>query len=70
MWVIILCETKAVGNLGGIDAAGDRTPHFDNHSQTLDIHTLTTAIIKIDTTVARIHTIIELCPACDRGNYR
>lgn len=41
----------------------ERTLPFPNHSRALDIHTLTTAIIKIDTAAAGINTIIEVCPA-------
>jgi len=40
----------------------DRTLPLPNQSRSLDIRTLTKAIIKIDTAVAGIHTIIELSP--------
>jgi len=44
-----------------IDAKGDRTISQQNYSQTLDIRTFKTAIIKIYTAAAaEINTIIEL----------
>jgi hypothetical protein len=41
----------------------DRTLPFPNLSGDVDIPTLTTAIIRINTAAAGINTIIELCPA-------
>ncbi|NQE37588.1 hypothetical protein [Microcoleus asticus] len=41
----------------------DRTLPFLNHSRDLDIGTLTTAIIKINTAAAGVNTIIEVYPA-------
>ncbi|MEG4583956.1 hypothetical protein QUA54_01735 [Microcoleus sp. MOSTC5] len=41
----------------------DRTLPFPNQSRDLDIGTLTTAIIRINTAAAGVNTIIEMYPA-------
>ncbi|MEG4531519.1 hypothetical protein [Microcoleus sp. D2_18a_D3] len=59
----IVLMPRAIANSFETLLKFERTLPFFNQSQPLDIPTLRTAIIKINTAAAGINTIIELCRA-------